>query len=162
MHDVCHVEFMTKDMARLVEFYRELFGWKKTMDTPTYIILSPKDGPAVGFASAGEGMAAPMITSYVLVKDIAATLDGVRARGLEVVIEKTEVPKMGWFGLFKDPDGNVMGLWTSLRKAVAKQAKTVARKAGKRAAKRPKSKGAVKKTAKKAAKKPARKARARR
>jgi len=157
MHDVCHVEFMTRDMARLVEFYKDLFGWKKTMDSPTYAVLSPKEGPAVGFAAADDETPSPMITNYILVKDIESTLENVRARGLEIVMQKTEVPNMGWFALFKDPDGNVMGLWTSVRRpAVRESGAQAATKTNGRPTKK-----AARKGTKKAAPKAARRARRR-
>jgi len=144
MHDVCHVEYMTQNMARLVDFYREVFGWKKTLDTPTYAILSPKVGPGVGIGPAIEGQ--PRITNYILVKDIAATLACVRAHDLEVVQEKIEVPNMGWFGLFKDPDGNLIGLWTALPRRRTAPKKT-AKKGTKKAAKKAKPAKAAKKSA---------------
>jgi len=30
------------------------------------------------------------------------------------LIPKQEVPGMGWFAWFKDPEGNVLGLWTAM------------------------------------------------
>ena len=38
------------------------------------------------------------------------TLAG-RRRGGKVVLDEQEVPGMGWFSLFSDPDGRVMGIW---------------------------------------------------
>jgi predicted enzyme related to lactoylglutathione lyase len=129
MHDVCHVEFVTRDMPRLVEFYREIFGWKKVQDTPTYITLAPKEGPAIGFAAVGEGVPAPMIINYIFVKNIEAALELVRAHGLDVILDKTEVPNMGWFAHFKDPEGNVVGLWTTARRAAPQREEKPATKA---------------------------------
>jgi predicted enzyme related to lactoylglutathione lyase len=160
MHDVCHVEFMSKNMPRLVEFYCDLFEWKKSLDTPTYVILAPKEGPGIGIGPAMESQPAPAITNYVLVKDIAVTLKKVRSYGLEILQEKTEVPGMGWFGLFKDPDGNVIGLWTTLPRflAAARSAGKQEKKAAKKPANKPPKKAAKKsarpkKAAKKASKK---------
>jgi predicted enzyme related to lactoylglutathione lyase len=34
--------------------------------------------------------------------------------GGTIVRSKTDIPGTGWFGLFKDPTGNVLALYTSL------------------------------------------------
>jgi hypothetical protein len=125
------------------------------MDSPTYAILSPKEGPSVGFAAALDDMPAPVITNYILVKDIESMLESVRARGLEIVVQKTEVPNMGWFALFKDPDGNVVGLWTSVRRPAAKAGVMKAAKKDRRLAKKD---GRPAKKAARKSKKPASKA----
>jgi predicted enzyme related to lactoylglutathione lyase len=33
--------------------------------------------------------------------------------GGTVIQPKTEIPTIGWFGMFKDPTGNVLALYTS-------------------------------------------------
>ena len=54
---------------------------------------------------------------YVLVyidsDDIEADLKKVQQLGGTVVQPKTEIPNIGWFGMFKDPTGNVLALYTS-------------------------------------------------
>ena len=43
-------------------------------------------------------------------------LDKVKELGGRVLREKTEIPGMGWFGIFQDPTGNVLALYTSMNK----------------------------------------------
>lgn len=31
--------------------------------------------------------------------------------GGSILVPKVEVPKMGWFAWFKNPEGNALGLW---------------------------------------------------
>ncbi len=52
------------------------------------------------------------IVFYVAVEDIPKTLKKAEKLGAETVKEKTEIPGMGWFGLFSDPDGNIIGVFT--------------------------------------------------
>ncbi len=35
-----------------------------------------------------------------------------KALGAEILQEKTEIPGRGWYGIFKDPTGNTIGLFT--------------------------------------------------
>src|SRR5262249_55792671 len=66
---------------------------------------------------------------------------------------KQEVPGMGWFTIFADPDGTVGGLWQAMNPPKAAPAKKARPAAAKKAAKK-----ASKKAAKKAVRKPAKKA----
>jgi hypothetical protein len=51
------------------------------------------------------------MTLYIDVDDLAKYRDQIRAAGGEILIEEQEVPGMGSYSLFKDPDGRMMGLW---------------------------------------------------
>jgi predicted enzyme related to lactoylglutathione lyase len=48
----------------------------------------------------------------VLTDDIESTLAKVEELGGQTVTPKTEIPDMGWFAVFKDPQGNLIGLFT--------------------------------------------------
>jgi predicted enzyme related to lactoylglutathione lyase len=48
---------------------------------------------------------------YVDVEDLGAAMRKIEAAGGKVVVERQEVPGMGAFGLFADPEGRVMGIW---------------------------------------------------
>jgi predicted enzyme related to lactoylglutathione lyase len=49
--------------------------------------------------------------AYLLARDMDATLAAIEWAGGVVVIPKTDVMGMGEFAHFRDPDGNVIGLW---------------------------------------------------
>ena len=46
--------------------------------------------------------------------DIDADLKKVEELGGKVLHQKTEIPQTGWYGIFQDPTGNVLALYTSL------------------------------------------------
>jgi predicted enzyme related to lactoylglutathione lyase len=50
-------------------------------------------------------------TVYVAVDDLAAYRKRILAAGGKMLIEEQEVPGMGSFSLFADPEGRMMGLW---------------------------------------------------
>ena len=56
-----------------------------------------------------ETTPSPVIT--IDVEDINAALAEIEAAGGSTVTPRTAIPGMGAFGYFKDPEGNVMGLW---------------------------------------------------
>lgn len=51
------------------------------------------------------------IVPYIRPDDFEATLAAVERAGGEVRIPKTDVMGYGWFAHFRDPDGNIVGLW---------------------------------------------------
>ena len=54
------------------------------------------------------------VTVYVAVEDLAASLEKAESLGGKTIIPPTEVPGMGQFAWFSDPDGNTIGLWKSV------------------------------------------------
>ena len=51
---------------------------------------------------------------YIHSDDIEADLKQVEELGGTVVTPKTDIPGTGWYGVFKDPTGNVLALYTSM------------------------------------------------
>jgi predicted enzyme related to lactoylglutathione lyase len=48
---------------------------------------------------------------YISVDDIEKYKARVLEAGGKVVVERQEVPDIGTFALFADPDGRVLGIW---------------------------------------------------
>ena len=124
MGGVVHFEIPADDQKRARKFYQEALGWRiepvPGMDYSMVITTDMDDDgqPAAAGAINGGMMAregqitAPVIT--VDVPDIDATLKSVEALGGSVVMPKNEIPGMGFTAYFKDPEGNVIGLWENL------------------------------------------------
>jgi predicted enzyme related to lactoylglutathione lyase len=72
------------------------------------------DGSGGGFPEVSKDAPAGQVLVYIDSDDIEADLKKVEKLGGIVVYPKTEIPNIGWFGLFKDPTGNVLGLYTSM------------------------------------------------
>lgn len=51
------------------------------------------------------------MTVNIQVDDIEQVPAKIESAGGSTLIPKQEVPGMGWFAWFKDPEGNVLGLW---------------------------------------------------
>ena len=115
-HSICHIEIPTTDMEKATKFYQELFGWKiEMMQGSDYAFFDTGKEPGGGIMKVDK-VSPPMgmgLTFYILVDSIEDTLSKAETLGGKLVKEKTAVGDMGWFGLFSDLDGNVIGIWKS-------------------------------------------------
>jgi predicted enzyme related to lactoylglutathione lyase len=109
-HPVIHFEIGGSDGGRLAGFYGDLFGWKIQDAGPGYWLVTPEDsGIGGGLMQTRAGMPS-YVTVYVATDDLQATLDRAVELGGAQVVEPTEIPGVGWFALFRDPDDNIVGL----------------------------------------------------
>jgi len=114
---VVHWELWSKDPAKVSAFYERVFEWKvnhvpqldyRIVDTQAQGemkginggIMTPKEGPWPGNMS-----------FYIMVDDLAAYKKKIVEAGGKILVEEQEVPGMGWFSLFSDPDGRCIGIW---------------------------------------------------
>ena len=109
-----HFELIARDRDRLRGFYGKLFGWSE-QDYPDaeYTILQSGAGMGIDFAigSTMSGLATGP-TIYVAVDNVGQMLASARQEaGVNVVQEPYEIPGMGEFAVFTDPEGNRIGLW---------------------------------------------------
>ncbi len=113
--NVVHVEFSSRDFEESGRFYKELFGWKMTpMPESNYMLWEAADGTGGGFNPVGEHAKAGEVLVYIDSDDIEADLKKAKSLGATILQEKMEIPKTGWFGVFKDPTGNMVALYTSM------------------------------------------------
>jgi len=54
----------------------------------------------------------------------------VKAAGGQIHKSQQEVPGMGWFTLFSDPDGNIVGVWQPMAKRQTVAARKKMKKTG--------------------------------
>jgi predicted enzyme related to lactoylglutathione lyase len=126
MDKVVHFEIPADDMARAKKFYSGVFGWK-TEDVPgmEYSMVHtvavdektrmPKQAGAIngGMMKRGAGFKTPVLT--IDVADIDKALQKVEKAGGKVVKAKEKVMDMGWVAYFTDSEGNVTGVWQSIK-----------------------------------------------
>ncbi len=114
---VVHFEIIGKDAEALRRYYSDLFGWEIEASNPmNYGIIAREanvnaDGVGIGggIGVGPEGYGGH-VTFYVEVPDVEAalgkaeSLGGSRMMGPETVTEGVEI------GLFRDPEGHVVGI----------------------------------------------------
>jgi hypothetical protein len=113
--NVVHVEIPSSSPDAAAKFYQELLGWK-IIPVPemNYMMWESTDGSGGGFPQASEENPAGKVLIYIASDDIEADLKKAEKLGGKVVHPKTEIPQMGWYGMFQDPFENVLGLFTSM------------------------------------------------
>jgi predicted enzyme related to lactoylglutathione lyase len=112
--NVVHVEIPAANVQAAGTFYQELLGWKISHDDAmNYSMWEAGDGSGGGFPEVSKDAPAGQVLVYIDSDDIDADLKKVEKLGGSVVYPKTEIPNTGWFGMFKDPTGNILGLYTS-------------------------------------------------
>jgi len=107
---VVHFEIRSTDPDATREFYGKLFGWtfpEGGMPGYSYVDTGV-EGAVPGGISPLQG-GGPLVTFFVGVQDVAATLDAAVAQGGRVIQPATSVPGVT-FGLLADPHGQVVGL----------------------------------------------------
>ena len=116
--DWCHVDVLSGDHKRAKAFYGAVFGWQfEELPGVDYVnVRTSEDGIEGGIGGVAQAVgAAPPVTSgvmaYLLAPDIDATLQAIEREGGTVVIPRTDAGGYGEFAHFRDPDGNVIGLW---------------------------------------------------
>lgn len=113
--NIVHVEIPAADVEAAGKFYQELLGWKLQHDPElNYTQWEAGDGTGGGFPAVSDESPAGHVLVYIHSDDIEADLKNVEKLGGKVIHPKTEIPQIGWFGLFQDPTGNVLGLYTSM------------------------------------------------
>jgi predicted enzyme related to lactoylglutathione lyase len=115
---VVHWEMWSNDPERAGNFYADVFDWQvkfvpdlnyRLVDTRAKVginggIMRPKDGPWPG-----------NMALYIDVDDIDAYRRKIEGAGGKTIGERMDIPNMGSFALFSDPDGRVFGIWQQKR-----------------------------------------------
>ncbi len=113
--NIVHIEISTRNPEETIKFYQELFGWKvERIPEMNYATWEAPEGPGGGFSPIGEDNKAGEVLIHVSSDDIEADLKKAKSLGGTILRQKQEIPKIGWWGVFKDPTGNKIALYTSM------------------------------------------------
>jgi predicted enzyme related to lactoylglutathione lyase len=111
---VSHFEIPARDLERAARFYREVFGW--TVEPlpweghPYYKVRGVAgDSLGGGIVPAAEGYEHPLLVIHVD-GELAAWIERIVEAGGEAE-EPRQVGSFGTFARFRDPEGNLLGLW---------------------------------------------------
>jgi len=125
MRGVVHFEIPADDLDRAKTFYGSVFGWDivtmpmgggvdYTGVTTTPVdeqTMLPKTPGAINGALVERDQSNPATVVTIDVDAIDEALQQIEAAGGSTVTPRTAIPGMGAFAYFKDPEGNVVGLW---------------------------------------------------
>jgi predicted enzyme related to lactoylglutathione lyase len=112
--NIVHVEIPSANVEAAGKFYEALLGWKvQHMAEMNYTMWEDGSGAGGGFPQVSDENPAGQVLVYIDSDNIEADLKNVEKLGGKVLHEKAEIPGQGWFGIFQDPTGNVLALYTS-------------------------------------------------
>jgi predicted enzyme related to lactoylglutathione lyase len=108
---ICYVEMPASDVRRSAEFYEKVFGWRIRQRGDGSIAFDDGVGEVSGTWVTGHPPAtSPGLLIYIMVDNVAATIDAAIAHGGELVQPVgADAPEIT--ARFRDPAGNVLSLY---------------------------------------------------
>lgn len=110
-------ELLTEDVAAASRFYTELLGWEaeeQEMDTGPYTLFKVDGEQVAGLMQLPEQAkqmgAPPNWGSYITVDDADAVAAKVEELGGKILVPPTDIPALGRFCTFQDPQGAVISV----------------------------------------------------
>lgn len=123
MNPVVHFEMPYDDRKRMATFYEKVFGWETKMlgeDMGNYVLATttetdekgPKRPGAIngGFFPRKPDWPAQYPSVVIAVDDIEKAIQHVSAAGGTVLGEPMEIPGVGHYVAFTDPEGNRLSM----------------------------------------------------
>jgi uncharacterized protein len=135
-----HIELNTDDLSKAKKFYKKVFAWKLNdmkMGGPPYTMIDVGGkGTGGGMQKKHDGGMPTAWLPYVEVDDVKKTIAKASKAGAKVMVDFMPVGEMGAIGIFMDPTGAMLGLWSEAKKAPKRTAKKKAKAKAKAKAKR--------------------------
>jgi len=104
------LEIASNDIPSSAKFYQDLLGWPIVRDEEMdYTMTAFERGETgVGFSPVNEeqGVAPGSVLVYVNVPDVDAAIARAKELDAPIIVDKTEIPTVGWMAVFGDPGGN--------------------------------------------------------
>ena len=122
MNPVVHFEMPAENKKRVKNFYETVFDWKMTQlgpDRGDYLLAttSPMDGNNMhknkgaingGFYPKGKDGTVPHVV--IAVDDLKKSMGLVKKSGGDIISKPMTIPGIGDFVMFKDTEGNRVGM----------------------------------------------------
>jgi len=112
---IVHFEIPANDLAKLSKFYSDVFGWKfdKTQisDMDYWNISTGPRGKSVPGGMYKRTGATDVPRNYIGVDNIDKHIAAFKKAGGREVVEKMEIPTIGWSYIGADPEGNLIALF---------------------------------------------------
>jgi predicted enzyme related to lactoylglutathione lyase len=108
---ICYLEIPTADLARSIDFYQKVFGWKTRTRANGSVAFDDGVGEVSGSWIVGRAASSSLgMLLYIMVDSVADTVSRVVAQGGEIVQPMgADAPEIT--ARFRDPSGNILGLY---------------------------------------------------
>ncbi|MDZ4745204.1 MAG: VOC family protein [bacterium] len=118
MSRVVHFEIPSDDPKRLKEFFTNTFGWSfEEYGDENYQFASTGEKSGLGIDGAIMKRNHPQqpVVNTIGVASVDDAVAKIEANGGTVVMPKQQVGDMGYVAYFKDPEGNIHGVWEAMQ-----------------------------------------------
>jgi predicted enzyme related to lactoylglutathione lyase len=106
-----HVELPAKNPEDLKMFYGAVFGWKfEDFPDMNYTMFEAPGGLGGGIRIPDENDPRRVL-NHLYVDSVSDYERKIQSNGGRIIVPKTEIPGMGWFALFQDPEGTTLGIY---------------------------------------------------
>jgi hypothetical protein len=117
MPKIVHFELNTDDPLRAKGFYEKVFNWKiEKSEMPMdywMITAGPEEEQGINGGLQKREETADIVTNYIGVPSIDEFSKKIEANGGTIINPKSPIPGTGYFALFKDTEGNKLGIFES-------------------------------------------------
>jgi predicted enzyme related to lactoylglutathione lyase len=116
MQPVVYFEIPSDNPEGIVNFYQTVFGWEfskwKGIEGFDYwAIKTTEEGAGIGGGLMRRQQPGQPMVNTILVPDLDEWCAKVADAGGEVVVQKMEIPGVGFICYIKDVEGNIFGMW---------------------------------------------------
>lgn len=120
MPTIEHFELPANNLERATEFYRAVFQWElerwsnsENSDKDYWFIKTMDQKGNVGISGGmmKRQSSNHQVTNYITVNSIDEFSNKIKEKGGKIIVSKTEIPDMGYFEIFLDTEGNMLGLY---------------------------------------------------
>ena len=117
MPKIVHFELNADDPLRAKGFYEKVFNWKiEKSEMPMdywMITAGSEDEPGIDGGLQKREDTADIVTTYIGVPSIDEFSKKIEANGGTITNPKRPIPGTGYYALFKDTEGNKLGIFES-------------------------------------------------
>ena len=111
---VVHFEIPCDDPQKTMDFFKKVFGWSfEQFGTENYwmVVTGPESTPGINGGLMKRQNPGQPVANSIQVEDLDQCLTEIAQAGGTVVVPKMPIPSVGWLAYFKDPDGNIHGVY---------------------------------------------------
>ena len=102
---------MTADAEKCQAFYGAVFEWQfDHASIPGYTLINAGMEPTGAVFPKPPDAPGVCMNVYFRVDDIDATLAKAKEHGAKILVPNTEIPAVGHFAMFADPEGIAVGI----------------------------------------------------
>lgn len=110
---LCHFEFICSDVQKSKEFYGAVFDWEfEDVEAGLpYSLVRPGIGPEGHMMGTPPEMPHSGLCAFFLVDDVNEVLLQVTEAGGLIICPAVNIPNVGSYGMFADPEGVIVGVF---------------------------------------------------